>query len=236
MRRTRKGLNDSRMIDPGTHPVSIVALACIGAGVGVLISLMNACWPLGLGIIGRQSRQDVSVRPRLAIVGACIAVGVISLMVRPGPEGLAGTVFGWILLALLVLDVEHFWLPDRLTYPLAAIGLVVGIWLPPAFMDRIIGCVAGFISLAGIAYGYRAITGRIGLGGGDPRLFAGIGAWLGWFALPFVLLMASVLGLALVAYDRLLGRRIHRHSRIPLGALLAAAAWLFWLVSPLRAW
>jgi leader peptidase (prepilin peptidase)/N-methyltransferase len=229
-----KGFNISRMIDLGTDTVSIVALACIGAGVGVLISMMNACWPLGLGIIGLQSRQDVSVRPDLAIVGAAIAVGVISLMVRPGPEGLAGAVFGWILLALLVLDVEHFWLPDRLTYPLAVIGLVVGIWLPPAFMDRAIGCIAGFTSLAGIAHGYRAITGRIGLGGGDPRLFAGIGAWLGWFALPFVLLLAAGLGLVLVAYDYLSGRRIHRYSRIPLGALLAAAAWSFWLVSPLN--
>lgn len=229
-----KGLNKSCMIDPGTHPASIAAIASIGAGVGILISVANARWPLGLGIVGLRPCQDFPVRPRLAIVGAGIAVGIFSLLVRPGPDGLAGAIFGWVLLALLVLDVEHFWLPDRLTYPLVAIGLVVGIWLPPAFADRVIGCVAGFASLAGIAYGYRAITGRIGLGGGDPRLFAGIGAWLGWVALPFVLLMAAVLGLVLVAFDRLSGRQIHRHSRIPLGALLAAAAWIFWLVNPLR--
>jgi leader peptidase (prepilin peptidase)/N-methyltransferase len=224
------------MIDPGAHPASIAATACIGAGVGILISAATARWPLGLGAVGHQLRQDLPVRPLLAIVGAGIAIGIFSLVARPEPQGWAGAVFGWILLALLVLDVEHFWLPDRLTYPLAAIGLVVGIWLPPDFLDRAIGCVAGFTSLAGIAYGYRAITGRIGLGGGDPRLFAGIGAWLGWFALPFILLMAAVFGLALVAYDRLSGRLIHRHSRIPLGALLAAAAWIYWLVSPLSEW
>jgi leader peptidase (prepilin peptidase)/N-methyltransferase len=231
-----KGHRNSRMIDLVTHSASIATMASIGAGAGVLISVANARWPLGLGIGDRLPPHDVPVRSRFAIIGAGVAVGVVSVLVQPGPEGLAGAVFGWLLLALLVLDVEHFWLPDRLTFPLAAIGLLGGLWLPPAFVDRVIGCVAGFVGLAGIAFGYRAITGRTGLGGGDPRLFAGIGAWLGWFALPFVLLMASVLGLALVLYDRLSGRLVHRHSRIPLGALLAAAAWCFWLVSPLKEW
>jgi leader peptidase (prepilin peptidase) / N-methyltransferase len=224
------------MIDPGTHAASVAAAACIGAGVGILVSAVNARWPLGFGIFDSHFHHDSPIRAHLAIVGAGIIIGIASLAALPGPEGLAGAVFGWILLALLVLDVEHFWLPDRLTYPLLATGLLAGLWVPPAFADRLIGCGAGFVSLAVIAYGYRAVTGRIGLGGGDPRLFAGIGAWLGWFALPFVLLMASVLGLVLVAYDRLSGHRIDRHSRIPLGALLAAAAWIFWLVSPLRGW
>ncbi|NJC07129.1 prepilin peptidase [Polymorphobacter fuscus] len=141
-----------------------------------------------------------------------------------------------MLLALLVLDVEYFWLPDRLTVPLAAMGLAAGIWLPPSVPDRLIGAAAGFASLAGIAYAYRVMTGRVGLGGGDPRLFAAIGAWLGWVALPFVLLLAASFGLALVAYDRLRGRAITRHSRIPLGALLAAAAWLLWVPGPFSVW
>jgi leader peptidase (prepilin peptidase)/N-methyltransferase len=163
------------------------------------------------------------------IVVAAAIVGTASMLAFPGGAGLFGAVFGWILLALLVLDVEHFWLPDRLTLPLMLTGLLGGIWFEPALADRAIGAAAGFVSLAGVAHGYRALTGRVGLGGGDPRLFAGIGAWLGWVALPFVLLLAASLGLLLVARDRVSGRPVTRHTRVPLGALLAASAWLLWL-------
>lgn len=160
---------------------------------------------------------------------AAAIVGAGSMLAWPGGAGLFGAAFGWTLLALLVLDVEHFWLPDRLTLPLVVTGLLGGIWFEPGLADRAIGATAGFVSLAGVAHGYRALTGRVGLGGGDPRLFAGIGAWLGWVALPFVLLLAASLGLVLVLRDRLSGHPVTRHTRVPLGALLAASAWLVWL-------
>ena len=175
-------------------------------------------------------------KKRAAIECMAGVIGGVSLWAWPGAAGLSGAVFGWGLLTLLVLDAEHFWLPDRLTLPLAALGLALGVWLPPALADRAIGAVAGFASLAAIAAGYKAVTGRTGLGGGDPKLFAAIGAWLGWFALPFVLLLAAVLGFALIAHDRLSGRLVTRHSRVPLGALLAAAAWGLWLAGPITGW
>ena len=236
-----------------------------GIVIGSFVAAATLRWPEGRSIVAGRSHCDycnTALAPRdlvpivsfimlrgrcrhclrpiaprhLAIEFVAGVIGGVSLWTAPGLAGAAGAVFGWLLLALLVLDVEHFWLPNRLTLPLAALGLVAGIWLPPALADRIIGGVAGFASLTIIAAAYKALTGRIGLGGGDPRLLGAIGAWLGWIALPFVLLLAAVLGLALVGYDRFSGQIVTRHSRVPLGALLAAAAWGLWLAGPLTAW
>lgn len=182
---------------------------------------------------GKCRHCGVPIAPRhLAIEIAAAGVGIASMALHPDSYGVAGTVFGWALLALLVLDVEHMWLPDRLTVPLGLTGLLVGYWLGLPLTDLLIGAAAGWASLAGIAAGYKALTGRTGLGGGDPKLFAAIGAWLGWLPLPFVLLLAATLGLALVGYDRVSGVTVTRHSRVPLGALLAAAAWPMWLARP----
>lgn len=166
----------------------------------------------------------------LAIEVAAGLVGALALLVQPGAAGWAGAGFGWLLLALLVLDAEHFWLPDALTLPLLASGLVAGVWLAPSLAERAIGAVAGYASLAGVALGYRLLTKRDGMGGGDPKLLAGIGAWLGWPLLPFVVLAAALLGLMLALLDHLRGGEVDRLTRLPLGALLAAAAFPAWLL------
>ena len=76
---------------------------------------------------------------------------------------------------------------------------------------------------------FRGVRGREGLGGGDPKLFAGIGLWLGWQALPLVLLVACVTGLTVVLALRLAGRQMGMNDRLPLGVMLAIAAWAVWL-------
>ena len=96
--------------------------------------------------------------------------------------------------------------------------------------DRAIGGAAGFSALWLIAAGYRAIRGREGMGGGDPKLFGAIGLWLGWRMLPVVLLLASLTGLAFVLVRLVTGRRVRADDRLPLGALLAIAAYPTWLV------
>jgi leader peptidase (prepilin peptidase)/N-methyltransferase len=236
--------------------------AIAGAILGSFIGALTARWPQGRSIATGRSRCDhcdavlaprdlVPVFSHLILRGRCrhcggriaprhmaieitaAGIGAVALALHPDAAGVAGAVFGWALLTLLVLDIEHMWLPDKLTLPLLALGLVVGYWLPPLIGDRAIGAAAGFASLALIAFGYKALTGRVGMGGGDPKLFGAIGAWLGWMALPLVLLLAALLGLALVGYDRLAGRAVNRHSRVPLGALLAVAAWAMWLAGPL---
>ncbi|WP_426166467.1 prepilin peptidase [Sandarakinorhabdus sp. DWP1-3-1] len=236
-----------------------------GLIIGSFIAALTWRWPQGRSIATGRSRCDhcdVVLAPRdlvpvishLVLRGRCrhcrtpiarrhmaieiagAGVGALAMALHPDMAGVVGAAFGWLLLALVVLDMEQLWLPDALTLPLLVAGLVAGLWLQPAMPDRVIGAVAGFASLAVIAAGYKAATGRVGMGGGDPKLFGAIGAWLGWAALPLVLLLAALLGLALVARDRLAGRMVGRHSRVPLGALLAAAAWWLWLVSPALQW
>lgn len=160
----------------------------------------------------------------------CAALGVVSGLALPGPAGVAGAVFGWLLLALAALDVIEFWLPDYLTVALALTGFAAIFLAPPGLEDRLIGGVAGAASLWTIGFAYRRLRGREGLGGGDPKLLGAIGLWVGWAMLPFVLLLASLAGLGLVSADRVRGRTVSASDRYPLGALMAIAAYPVWLV------
>ena len=170
------------------------------------------------------------VHPTIELAAA--AIGGAALIVAPPLQALAGMILGWALLLLIVLDTRHFWLPDRVTLPLLVAGLLVAILgLGPSISDSIIGAGAGFASLWLVATGYRRIRGRIGLGGGDPKLFAAIGAWLGWAPLPFVLLGAALMGLGVLAVRSVRGRSVTATDRIALGALLALAAWPVWVVT-----
>jgi leader peptidase (prepilin peptidase)/N-methyltransferase len=81
-----------------------------------------------------------------------------------------------------------------------------------------------------LAVAYRRLRGREGLGGGDPKLLAGIGAWVGAMQLPIILLGAGLIGLAAAMLIRLRGEEIGPASRLPLGALMAVAAWPVWLI------
>ncbi len=162
---------------------------------------------------------------------AGLAIGVAAGLVAPGWEGVAGAVFGWLLLALAALDLAAFWLPNILTAALALTGVVDGIFFEPGWIDRILGGAIGFGLLYLVAFTYRHVRGREGLGGGDPKLFGAIGLWLGASMLAPVLLGASVTGLAVALAMKLSGREIRMTSRLPLGTLLAIAAFPAWLYS-----
>jgi leader peptidase (prepilin peptidase)/N-methyltransferase len=158
-----------------------------------------------------------------------LTIGLVAGSVGAGPIGLAGAIFGWMLLALGALDLRAFWLPDRLTGTLAVIGLMTGFWFDPPLADRAIGGVLGFGALWLVATGYRRIRGRDGMGGGDPKLFGAIGLWLGWQMLPAVLLIASMVGMGVVLAAHLRGRAVAADTALPFGTLLAIAAYPAWL-------
>jgi len=169
-------------------------------------------------------------RRHLMVEVAAALIGAISFAVAPGPVGIAGALFGWMLLLLAVLDVEHFWLPDRVTWLLALLGIAAGaVGLPPFPNDRLVGLVIGFAGLWLVGALYKALRNRDGLGGGDPKLLGAIGAWLGWTALPYVLVLAGLVGLGAVLVVRLRGETVSATTRLPLGALMAVAAWPIWL-------
>ncbi|MDB5688939.1 MAG: peptidase [Sphingomonas bacterium] len=248
---------DPHGADPVFHALWVLLGGLAGAIVGSFLATLVLRWPAGTGLGGR-SRCDgcgraigaaalVPLLSYLVLRGRCracgdsidrrhpaielgaAAIGAVALAIAPGPAGAAGAVFGWLLLTLAILDLEHFWLPDRLTGTLAAAGLCAGLaGVAPPLATRIIGGLVGFAALAGIGFLYARLRGRVGLGQGDPKLLGAIGLWLGWPALPLVLLGASLIGLGAVAALRLTGRRIRATDRLPLGTLMAAASWLLW--------
>lgn len=237
-----------------------ILLGIVGAVFGSFIATVAIRWPAGRSALRGRSACDGcgrtltafelvpllgfvvlrgrcrSCRTRIAaghvvteILGA--GIGIIAGIVAPGAEGVAGAACGWLLLALGAIDLAAFWLPDVLTGALAVVALAGGLAGFGADLHaRLIGGVAGFGVLWLVAKAYRRVRGRTGLGGGDPKLFSAIGLWLGWRALPEVLLIAALTGLAIVLVLTLAGRRMTATDRLPLGTLLAGAAFLRWAI------
>jgi leader peptidase (prepilin peptidase)/N-methyltransferase len=127
------------------------------------------------------------------------------------------------MLALALIDFDTQLLPDGLTLPLLWAGLLVNIWgVFAPLQDAVIGAAAGYLSLWTVYWGFKLVTGKEGMGYGDFKLLAAIGAWLGWQALPLVILLSSlagaVIGIALIAAARL-GRSVP----MPFGPYLVIA-------------
>ena len=160
-----------------------------------------------------------------AIEIGCALIGALAFVAVPGPEGLWGALLGWLLLALLALDLQHYWLPDRLTLPLLALGLAGGIGTLP---DRLLGAGLGGGALLLLALAYRHFRGRDGLGQGDVKLMAALGAWLSFIWIGPLLLLASVAGLLFAGVSRWRG---DSSGKVPFGACLALAGFPIWLAA-----
>jgi leader peptidase (prepilin peptidase) / N-methyltransferase len=151
-------------------------------------------------------------------------------------EALALVCLGYAFIVLMMIDFYHYILPDVITLPGILIGLILA-WLPQVgpplaqFDDALIGVAAGGGGLWAFAWTFEKITGKVGMGFGDVKLLALVGAWLGWQALPFTLfgaaLMGSVVGLAWIG---LRGR--DKTKPIPFGPYLVLAAWSFLFIGP----
>ncbi|WP_408015288.1 prepilin peptidase [Sandaracinobacteroides hominis] len=177
---------------------------------------------------GRCRRCGASIDTTHPLIElACATAGVLALVALPGPQGFAGALLGSLLVALIALDIRHFWLPDALTLPLLAFGLLLG---PSPFPDRLLGAAIGSGALLAIALAFRWLRGREGMGMGDIKLMAALGAWLSPAHLPPLLLLAALIGLGMAGVSRLRGRRLDSATRIPFGACLAAAAFPLWLL------
>lgn len=170
-----------------------------------------------------------------AIELGCAALGAWAAVLHPTPLAAVLTaLLGWQLLLIAVVDAEHFWLPDKLTLPLLASGLAASALLDWRTLPHsLAGAALGFVSLWSLAWAYRRLRGRDGLGGGDPYLYAAIGAWVGWAGLPSVLLWAAAAGLSLVLASRLGRRRLTGSSPLPFGVFLAIGGWFTWGYGPL---
>jgi len=144
----------------------------------------------------------------------------------PTTGGLAALLFTGILMAAAGIDARTTLLPDQLTLPLLWFGLALNLF--GVFTDlesAVIGAIAGYLTLWLVYHGFRLLTGKEGMGYGDFKLLAALGAWLGWQALPMILLLASLVG-AIVGIALILLRGRDRNIPIPFGPYLAAAGWI----------
>jgi leader peptidase (prepilin peptidase)/N-methyltransferase len=239
------------------EPVAALIGGLAGAILGSFLATLILRWPQGRSVMRGRSACDgcgrtLGARDLIPLVSAmmqrgrcrscgaaidplhgrveagCAVIGAVAVGVMPNLGGIGWAVFGWVLLTLAVLDWRHFWLPDALTLPLAFLGFTIGLWASDVtLVDRAIGAAAGYGALLAIALGYRAVRGRDGLGLGDAKLLGALGAWMGWQALPFILLIASVTGLLVMLVT---GRAKEASARVPLGTFLALAAVPAWII------
>jgi len=216
---------------PRGQPIVLARSACVSCGRGLAVrDLVPVLSFLLLRGRCRTCHAPIGVF-HLAIELTAVAVALWAALTLAEPDWVwASCVLGWTLLALGWIDVEHMMLPDVLTLPLLLAGLGATLLLDPGdALDHALGAVVGYLAFRAIAAGYRAWRGHDGLGGGDAKLLAAAGAWLGWQALPWVVLEASLAGIAAALVAHLLGRRISRTTALPFGSFIAAAVWLVWL-------
>jgi len=171
-------------------------------------------------------KTPISIRyPAIEVITMLLSLAV-AWQFGPSWQTALGILTTWFLVAMTMIDFDHQLLPDSLTLPLMWIGLLAS--LIPIFADvqsAVIGAAAGYLALWMVFHLFKLITGKEGMGYGDFKLLAALGALLGWQMLPMVILLSSlvgaVVGITLIAIS---GR--DKNIPIPFGPYLAAAGWL----------
>ncbi len=177
---------------------------------------------------GKCGNCGVSISVRYPVIEIVSAILTVALGVQFGPSWalLAAMMMTWALLALTMIDFDHQLLPDDITLPLLWSGLLVNTFGVFAnLQSAVIGAAAGYLTLWSVYWVFKLITGKEGMGYGDFKLLAALGAWLGWEALPGIILLSSLVG-ALVGIALMLIKRRGKEIPIPFGPYLAAAGWI----------
>jgi leader peptidase (prepilin peptidase)/N-methyltransferase len=184
---------------------------------------------------GRCAACKATISVRYPLVE--LTTGILSAWVAWhfgfGTSAACALLVTWSLIALTGIDIDHQLLPDSITLPLMWAGLmaavivgpIAGSPIPVSAHDAIFGAASGYVSLWLVFHTFRLITGKEGMGYGDFKLFAALGAWLGWKLLPLVILLSAAAG-ALIGILMIVLRGRDRSAPMPFGPYLAAAGWL----------
>ncbi len=188
-----------------------------------------------LWLRGRCAACRASIPARYPLVEAL--TGIVSVMVvlhfGVGLEAAGALLLSWALIALSGIDLDHQLLPDAITLPLLWLGVclaLAGEWhggfhTLADLHSSVIGAIAGYLSLWLVYHGFRLATGKEGMGYGDFKLLAALGAWLGWQSLPLVILLSALVG-AIVGIALIVMRGRDRQLPLPFGPYLAAAGFV----------
>lgn len=174
----------------------------------------------------KACRSPISIRyPVIEAISALMSV-IIAWHFGFGWSAVGALLLSWALIALTFIDVDHQLLPDKITLPLIWLGLAFN--LSGVYTDlhsSVIGAIAGYVSLWSIYHLFKLVTGKEGMGYGDFKLLAALGAWMGWQALPMIVLLSSFVG-AIIGITLVLLKQHQREIPIPFGPYLAIAGWI----------
>jgi leader peptidase (prepilin peptidase)/N-methyltransferase len=181
-----------------------------------------------LALRGRCSACKAGISPRypaIELFSGLLAV-LLGLKLGAGATLLGALVFTWALLALTMIDFDTMLLPDNITLPLLWLGLLFNVFEVFApLADAVLGAMAGYLSLWAVYWLFKLATGKEGMGFGDFKLLAALGAWLGWQALPMIILLSSFVGAVLGLLLMWLQQR-GKDVPMPFGPYLAIAGWI----------
>ena len=189
-----------------------------------------------LGAHCSNCRQAISVRYPLVETLTAILAAICAWHFGFGWEALMAIGLTCVLVVISLIDFDHQIIPDSIVMPLLWVGLTMSLFHPLAGadtlfispQDAIVGAVAGYLSLWSVYQLFKLVTGKEGMGYGDFKLLAALGAWLGWQALPTIILMSAVVG-AVIGIALIVFRGRDRQIPIPFGPYLAAAGWIVML-------
>lgn len=183
---------------------------------------------------GKCRNCKANISWRYPLVEALMGIITLALFLRLGlsPLFFVFLAFSAALLVITFIDLDHRLIPDVISLPGIAIGVILAVaGISISIKSSLIGLLIGGGSLFTVAYVYEAITKREGMGGGDVKLLAMIGAWLGWQAVLFTLFFASLLG-TIIGGTVMLIQKEGRYYAIPFGPFLALAALAYIFFGP----
>ncbi|MBR7747180.1 prepilin peptidase [Undibacterium baiyunense] len=171
----------------------------------------------------RGCKAPISVRYPIVEAITGILSGFMIWHFGSGIAGLGAVVFVWFLIAMTFIDADTQLLPDDLTLPLVWLGLLLNLHGTFTSLETaVIGAVAGYLSLWSVYWAFKLLTGKEGMGYGDFKLLAALGAWMGWSMLPLIILLSSAVG-AVIGISMMVLGRLGKGKPIPFGPYLAIA-------------
>lgn len=175
----------------------------------------------------RYCKVGIAKRYPLIELSSAVLSAIAAWRFGASPELVAALLLSWMLLCMTMIDIDHLLLPDNLTLPLLWVGLLLNInhlFIP--LQDAVIGAVVGYGILWSLYWLFKLATGKEGMGYGDFKLLAALGAWFGWQAILPIILISSITGL-LLALALMASRRLSAERAMPFGPALALAGWVY---------
>jgi len=181
-----------------------------------------------MALRGKCSACKARISPRYPLVEFITGILFVITIWHFGPtlQGLTALLLTAALIAMAGIDFDHQLLPDNMTIPLMWAGIVASFWsIHTDLAASVTGAIAGYLALWSVYHVFRLLTGKEGMGYGDFKLLAALGAWMGWQMLPLVILLSSVVG-AVVGLVLMGTGKLNRDKPMPFGPFIAAAGWI----------